>query len=152
MNIKTFKYTIFNRDNWNYNIDKIFFILSLSMMYITIKMFMVNFNVSGFELVVRVLVTPFVVVAAFAFIEGLFAIMYKVALEPGSILESKFRIFKIFFNTYIQSSINIFTFKQVIFTREIVIGPVIYTPIVSPNFTGEISLNGFLKEPEHFKY
>lgn len=153
-----YTYTVFNRDNWNYNVDKIFFVMFLGLLYTSIRIFQLDFKVSTAEIFIRILTCPFSVIGVIGFIEALFALITKVALEPGIILESKFKVFKVFFKAYLQSMSNSFTFKQVYFIKKIIVNP---NPYVSSSligiglnscYSGSLMTEGYVKIPDHFNY
>lgn len=91
-NTVKYEYPVFINENWQYNVDKVFFIVFLGMLYSFIRLWQNNFEASFIELVGRMLSGPFVVLAAIVLIEALAAVIVKIGFEPGSIVETKFKI------------------------------------------------------------
>ena len=151
-----FVYYTFNKENWNYNVDKIFFVIFLGMTYTVVRLFQLNFDVSTFEIFIRILTCPFTVVAFIGFVEAIIALAVKIGLEPGILVESKFKVFKVFFKAYIASIEKVLELKQVYFKQVKYAVPPMYTVGLgllcgSGGFHGQFVVNGYIKEPDHFK-
>ena len=155
-----FSYTVFNNENWQYNVDKAFFLIACGVLYSIIRLAQNNFEASVIELFARLFSAPFVVVAMIVLIEATAAVLVKVAFNPGELIESKFMMVpKIFFNTFKESYSNVLYFKQVnsvktttVYPSGLLYGRLYINAGCSVYMQGELTLPGYLKEPEHFKY
>lgn len=155
-----YSYTVFNNENWQYNVDKAFFLIACGMLYSIIRLAQNNFEASAIELFARLFSGPFVVVAIIVLIEAIAAVLVKVAFNPGELIESKFMMVpKIFFNTLKESYSNVLYFKQVNSVKTITVNPpgLLYGRLYlnagcGLNMQGELTLPGYMKIPEHFKY
>lgn len=159
--IARYSYSVFNKDNWNYNVDKFFFLFLLGMVYVITRLIQLDFDVSTLEVFARILTGPWTVLFAIVLLESLFAVITKVGLEPGIILESKFAVFKVFFNTVISSYRSWMTFKEVYSVKHIIVRDdskpwsgqlFINASGICGDYQGTIELPGYLKKPEHFNY
>ena len=155
-----YSYTVFNNENWQYNVDKAFFLIACGVLYSIIRLAQNNFEASAIELFARLFSGPFVVVAMIVLIEATAAVLVKVAFNPGELIESKFMMVpKIFFNTFKESYSNVLYFKQVNSVKTITVNPpgLLYGRLYlnaacGLNMQGESTLPGYMKIPEHFKY
>ena len=157
-NNKEFSYSVFNEVNWQYNVDKAFFLIALGILYSFIRLAQHNFEASDIELLARLLTGPFTVLFVVVLIESFIAVLVKIAFEPGILYETKFKVIPIvFWNTLKESYRKVLEYKQVYFIKTIHIKPAaIYFGSISlgnglNNFQGSIHIEGYLKEPEHFK-
>lgn len=154
-----FEYSVFNNENWQYNVDKAFFLIGLGMLYSFIRLAQHNFEASGIELIARLLTGPFTVLFAFVLFECCCAVLVKIAFEPGLLYESKFKVVPIvFWNTLKESYRKALEYKQVYSTRTIIVPQLglVYGRLYLHggglcDMQGSISLPGYLKEPDHFK-
>lgn len=152
-------YSVFNEENWQYNVDKAFFIFMLGMIYTVISLVQKNFEASIIEIFARIITSPFAVLFMIVMIESFVAVIVKIAFEPGIIIESKFKvILNVFWNTLKDSYKQAFTFKQVYFTKTIRVKPLFsFSSSICisrgiGDLRGGIDLPGYMKIPEHFKY
>lgn len=153
-NLTFYRYLTFNTDNWNYNIDKIFFLVLVGMLYVTTELMQNNFEGSLIEILARTLSAPFVVVLVLILFEATLAILVKIALEPGLIIESKFKIIpKIFYKSIVKSYSTIMSFKPINNVKITPDKPITLMGygITESNFKGEITITGYMKIPDHFK-
>ncbi len=112
----------FIQSNWNYNIDKFFFIVMTGFVYATLKMMYLGIDtIPTFLVVIRMFVSPFTVIGLILIVEGLLSVCFKIALNPGIILESKFKVFSIFFKTIAASGLSLLKFKPVFYKNCIVV-------------------------------
>ena len=151
-----YKYSTFNKDNWNYNVDKVFLVVMLGLLWTTIRLMQLDFNVSTGELFLRLLIGPFNVLFLVTLIESISAVLTKIAFEPGIIIESKLMVIpKVFFKTMLESYLKTLKFKQVYFIKEIRITKNPYITLsglgICGSYSGELQLTGYVKIPEHFK-
>lgn len=154
-----YEYSIFNNENWQYNVDKAFFLIGLGMLYSFIRLAQHNFEASGVELIARLLTGPFTVLFAFVLFESCCAVLVKIAFEPGILYESKFKVVPVvFWNALKESYSKALEYKQVYSTRTIIVYPpgLVYGKLYLQggglcDLQGSLQLPGYLKEPEHFK-
>lgn len=154
-----FEYSVFNNENWQYNVDKAFFLIGLGMLYSIIRLAQHNFEASAIELIARLLTGPFTVLFMIVFIESFVAVLVKIAFEPGILYESKFKVIPIvFWNALKESYSKALYFKQVYSTRTIIVPQpgLVYGRLYLQggglcDLQGSFQLPGYLKEPDHFK-
>jgi hypothetical protein len=155
-----FEYSVFNNENWQYNVDKAFFLIALGMLYSFIRLAQHNFEASGIELIARLLTGPFTVLFAVVLFESFCAVIVKIAFEPGLLYESKFKVIPIvFWNALKESYSKVLDYKQVYSTRTIIVPQpgLVYGRIYLQggcgltDLQGSIELPGYLKVPDHFK-
>lgn len=154
-----FEYSVFNNENWQYNVDKAFFLIGLGMLYSIIRLAQHNFEASAIELIARLLTGPFTVLFMIVFIESFVAVLVKIAFEPGILYESKFKVIpKVFWYTFKASYSKALEYKQVYSTKTIIVPQqgFVYGRLYLQggglcDLQGSLQLPGYLKEPEHFK-
>lgn len=155
-----YSYSVFNNENWQYNVDKAFFLIGLGMLYSVIRLAQHNFEASFIELIARLLTGPVTVLFAFVLFECFCAVLVKIAFEPGLLIESKFKVVPVvFWNTLKESYSKALEYKQVYSTRTIVVPKpgLVYGRLYLQggngisDLQGSLILPGYLKEPEHFK-
>lgn len=162
----SFTYTAFNEDNWKDNVDKAFFIIALGMLYSIIRLMQHNFEASGIEIFARVVTGPFTVLLMIILIEAFAAVLVKIAFTPGILYESKFKVIPVvFWNTLKDSYKKALEYKQVYSIKTINVykpgsenilyifgGKAYFQGGGLCDMQGSIHIDGYLKEPEHFKY
>lgn len=154
-----FEYSVFNNENWQYNVDKAFFLIGVGMLYSVIRLAQHNFEASGIELIARLFSGPFTVLSAFVLFESCCAVLVKIAFEPGILYETKFKVIPIvFWNALKESYSKALYFKQVYSTRTIIVPQpgLVYGRLYLQggglcDLQGSLQLPGYLKQPDHFK-
>lgn len=115
-----YRYTEFNNDHWQYNVNKIFTLIFLAFGLTTVKLMINDYDVSTGTLIMYLITSPLDVLFGIALIEAICALVVKVGLNPGLLLETKLLILpKIIVKTIFESYSSFYTFKQVNYTRTV---------------------------------
>lgn len=165
---EVYRYTEFNNDHWQYNINKIFTLIFLAFGLTTIKLMINDYDVSTGTLIMYLITSPLDVLFGIVLIEATCALVVKVGLNPGILLETKLLILpKIIVKTFFESYSSFFTFKQVNYTRSFLTSKGVFHGSVAcdgreidkseyPLLYGTILINGrandnYIVIPNHFK-
>lgn len=153
-----FKYTSFDEEAWRFNVDRAFFLYGLGILYGLVMSMLENFETAGPALIFRMFFGWSNVLFAVALFESICAVITKIALNPGCLLDTKFGVLKVFVKTMKTSYYVYFDgFKQVYTVKSISVlpYPYIFTDTVYFNLTtannGNLEIPGYLKTPETFK-
>ena len=107
-------YQVFNESNWQYNVNKVFFIVMLSFLLTLIKLYAVDFNISTPLLFLRIIASVFDILLIMALIEVSCAVIVKIGVSPGDLLETRFKnVGTVVFKTFKESYIKMMYFKPV---------------------------------------
>ena len=107
-------YQVFNESNWQYNVNKVFFIVMLSFLLTLIKLYAVDFNISTPLLFLRIVASMFDILLIMALIEVSCAVIVKIGFSPGDLLETRFKnVGTVVFKTFKESYIKMMYFKPV---------------------------------------
>ncbi len=137
-------YQVFNESNWQYNVNKVFFIVMLSFLLTLIKLYAADFNISTPLLFLRIIASMFDILLIMALIEVSCAVIVKLGVSPGDLLETRFKnVGTVILKTFKESYINMMYFKPVYRTVK----------LRSNNYFISISENGgFACQPPHFDW
>lgn len=100
------------------------------------------------------MILNFVIIFIISLFESFLAILVKIALEPGLIIESKFKIIpKVLYKSIVKSYSTIMSFKPINNVKITPDKPITLMGygITESNFKGEITITGYMKIPDHFK-
>ena len=107
-------YQVFNESNWQYNVNKVFFIVMLSFLLTLIKLYAVDFNITTPLLFLRIVASMFDMLLILALIEVVCAIIVKIGISPGGLLETRFKdVGMVIFKTFKESYARMMYFKPV---------------------------------------
>lgn len=107
-------YQVFNESNWQYNVNKVFFIVMLSFLLTLIKLYAADFNTSTPLLFLRIIASVFDTLLIIALIEVSCAVIVKIGISPGELLETRFKnVGTVILKTFKESYIKMMYFKPV---------------------------------------
>ncbi len=107
-------YQVFNESNWQYNVNKVFFIVMLSFLLTLIKLYAADFNTSTPLLFLRIIASVFDILLVIALIEVSCAVIVKIGFYPGDLLETRFKnVGTVILKTFKESYIRMMYFKPV---------------------------------------
>lgn len=107
-------YQVFNESNWQYNVNKVFFIVMLSLLLTFIILYSVDFNTSTHLMFFLIIASVFDTMLIIALIEVSCAVIVKIGLFPGELLESRFKnVGTVILKTFIESYSRMLYFKPV---------------------------------------
>jgi len=144
-------YQVFNESNWQYNVNKVFFIVMLSFLLTLIKLYAADFNTSTPLLFLRIIASVFDTLLIIALIEVSCAVIVKIGFSPGELLETRFKnVGTVILKTFKESYITMMYFKPVY--RTVKLHPNNYFTSLSENHlsfgTGNV---GYDWRPPHLK-
>ena len=159
-----FEYTTLNEEAWNRNLNKIFFLYFLGIIFAIVMMYYHDFDVTPLGVLIRITIGWANVLLLFSLIEATCATITKIALDPGCLINSYLMVLKVFPKTIVEFYKRFFnSFEKVTiihksnintnynnFIQGYGVTDAHFTKTEFENYS-MINIPGYIKEPANFK-